>query len=131
MMDETRVTVTRDGLSTPVGVGGLLIGPSLSPQPVRNNTATTEPSLFTDFPLVSLADPAPAEERPVSQPVPDFSEICLEDLYSFAPSGDADYWPSWPKSARHSKIRFPNAFIFSRLMRLKMAGLPAPQETPN
>jgi hypothetical protein len=40
-----------------------------------------------------------------------------------------NYWPSWPKSARHSKIRFPNAFIFSCFEQLKMAGpaaLPSP-----
>jgi len=39
---------------------------------------------------------------------------------------DADYWPSWSKSARHLKMRFPNAFIFYALQALKLAGHPVP-----
>jgi len=57
MMDGTRDTVTRDGLSGPLGAGGLLIGPTLSPQLVRSATATSKPSLFTDLPRASRPIP--------------------------------------------------------------------------
>jgi len=68
MMDGTRVTLTCDGFSTPVGAGGLFIGPCLNPQPVRNNTATSKTSLFTEFPLDAAADPTPVQEGTVCQP---------------------------------------------------------------
>jgi hypothetical protein len=43
--------------------------------------------------------------------------------------GDADYWPSWLKSVRHSKSWFKNSLVLSQLLRVKMAVHLAPRET--
>jgi len=45
------------------------------------------------------------------------------------PPKGADYWPSWPKSARRLKTRFPNACIFNALPRRKWWHIPVPRKT--
>lgn len=70
------------------------------------------------------------EERftddPLAQPEPSSRIRSARELVS-----RASVWPSWPKSARHSNICFPNTTIFCCMEPLKMVAHPAARELLN